>query len=123
MTALICADAKYPPICSATSLPRRVGQRHAESGDLLSAVDSAAGYGASSERDPRPGQGPGCRRDSRATLERSQAFERDERRRREQADAIAGFAAAVTELKGWLVTYRFRSQRDPGGEEPESYGS
>jgi len=49
--------------------------------------------------------------------ERSQAFERDERRRREQADAIAGFAAAVTELKRGLVTYRFHSQRDPGGEE------
>lgn len=51
--------------------------------------------------------------------ERSQAFERDERRRREQADAIAGFAAAVTELKRGLVTYRFHSQRDPDGEETQ----
>jgi hypothetical protein len=49
--------------------------------------------------------------------ERSRAFERDERRRQEQADACTGFAAAVTELKRGLVSYRFRSQRDPGGEE------
>lgn len=49
--------------------------------------------------------------------ERSRAFERDERRRQERADACTGFAAAVTELKRGLVTYRFRSQRDPGGEE------
>jgi hypothetical protein len=49
--------------------------------------------------------------------ERSRAFERDERRRQEQADACTGFAAAVTELKSGLVTLRFRSQWDPGGEE------
>jgi hypothetical protein len=49
--------------------------------------------------------------------ERSQAFERDERRRQEQVDACTGFAAAVTELKRGLVTYRSHSQRDPGGEE------
>jgi hypothetical protein len=49
--------------------------------------------------------------------ERSQAFERDERRRREQVDACTDFARAVSELKRGLVTLRFHSQRDPGGEE------
>jgi hypothetical protein len=48
---------------------------------------------------------------------RLQAVERDERRRREQLDAYAGFAAAVTELKGGLDTLRFQSQHDRGGEE------
>jgi hypothetical protein len=48
---------------------------------------------------------------------RSQAFERDERRRQEQLYAIADFAAAVTELKRGLVTLRFRFQQEPGGEE------
>lgn len=51
------------------------------------------------------------------TAERSQAFERDERRRQEQVDACTGFAAAITQLRGGLDTYRTHFQRVPGGEE------
>jgi hypothetical protein len=49
--------------------------------------------------------------------ERSQAFERDEHRRQEQVDACTGFAAAITELRGGLDTYRTHFQLAPGGEE------
>ena len=48
--------------------------------------------------------------------ERAQAFERDERRRQEQADACAAFAAALTELKRGLITLWFRRREDPDGD-------
>lgn len=49
--------------------------------------------------------------------EKAQAFERGERRRQEQADACAAYAAALTELKRGLVTLWFSRQRDPDGDE------
>jgi hypothetical protein len=50
------------------------------------------------------------------TAERTQAFERGERRRQEQADAFAAFAAAVTELKRALITL-WLHREDPDGKE------
>jgi hypothetical protein len=47
--------------------------------------------------------------------ERAQAFERGERRRQEQADACAAFAAALTELKRGLITLWFHRREDPDG--------
>jgi hypothetical protein len=50
------------------------------------------------------------------SAEQAQAFERGERRRQEQADACAAFAAALTELKRGLVTLWFCRQEDPDGD-------
>ncbi len=50
------------------------------------------------------------------TAERAQAFERGERRRQEQADACAGYAAALTELKRGLITLWFCRRDDPDGD-------
>ena len=49
------------------------------------------------------------------SAERAQAFARDERRRQEQADACAAYAAAVTELKRGLITFWFRRRENPDG--------
>jgi hypothetical protein len=49
--------------------------------------------------------------------EQAQAFERGERRRQEQADACAAYAAALTELKRGLITLWFCRRRDPDGDE------
>jgi hypothetical protein len=49
------------------------------------------------------------------SAERSQAFEREERRRQEQVDACSAFASAMAELKRGLVTLWFYRQRDPAG--------
>jgi hypothetical protein len=48
--------------------------------------------------------------------EQAQAFERGERRRQEQADACAAFAAALTELKRGLITLWFCRRDDPDGD-------
>jgi hypothetical protein len=48
--------------------------------------------------------------------ERAQAFERGERRRQERADACAGYAAALTELKRGLITLWFCRRDDPDGD-------
>lgn len=48
--------------------------------------------------------------------QRAQALERDERGRREQADACAAFAAALSVLKRGLVTLWFRRREDPHGD-------
>jgi hypothetical protein len=48
-------------------------------------------------------------------VERGQVFERDEQHRREQADACAAFAAALTELKRGLITLWFRRRENPDG--------
>ena len=49
--------------------------------------------------------------------EQARAFERGERRRQEQADACAAYAAALTELKRGLITLWFCRRRDPDGDE------
>jgi hypothetical protein len=48
--------------------------------------------------------------------EQAQAFEWGERRRQEQADACAAFAAALTELKRGLITLWFSRRDDPDGD-------
>ena len=48
--------------------------------------------------------------------EQAQAFERGERRRQEQADACAAFAAALTELKRGLITLWLCRRDDPDGD-------
>jgi len=49
------------------------------------------------------------------TVERSQAFERDERLRQEQLNACSAFASALTELKRGLITMWFHRRRDSEG--------
>jgi hypothetical protein len=49
-------------------------------------------------------------------VEQTQAFERGKRRRQEQADACATFAAALTELKRGLITLWFCRRDDPDGD-------